>query len=328
MNKKVIIGTGVLVTLALLFGGYENISKHRKDQFISKYPDQSIQMLVAYKEGGGTDVGARILAAAAESYLGQPIVVKNIQGGDGELGFKQLTMANANGYTVGFINLPTFLSLSMERDTVYSKESIIPIMNYVYDPAVIVVSKHSQWKTIEELIQYSKANPLDMTISNNGRGASNHIAAAQLAYEANIDVTHVPFGGTADMLRALRYGHVKATVAKVSEVASHIESGELRMLATFTENRLEGFFDVPTLQEKGYPISFGSARALAVPKGTPEEIVDILHMAFKKAMENEEHITQAKEANLPIKYMSPLELQRYIEQSEESLSNIIPKIGL
>lgn len=328
MKKKNILLMMLFVVLAISFSRYENINDYMEKRAIAKYPYKPIEIIVAYKEGGGTDVGARLLASIAEQYAEVPITIQNIKGGDGEVGFAELSKSKPNGYTIGFINLPTFLSLNMQRETEYDKEDIVLIMNYVYDPAVLVIRSDSEWVTIEDFIQYSKANPLSMTISNNGKGASNHIAAAYFEYEAGIKVTHVPFGGTADMLEALRYKHVKASVAKISEVADLVEAGELTILGTFTENRIDGFYDVPTLQEKGLDITFGSARALAAPKDTPEEIIEFLRDLFKEVVENEEHIRQAKEANLPIKYMSPIELQRYIEHSEEYLNRIIPKIKL
>ena len=90
-----------------------------------------------------------------------------------------------------------------------------------------------------DFVEYAKAHPDELTISNNGAGASNHIGAAHFAKEAGIQVTHVPFGGSTDMISALRGGHVNATVAKISEVASLVKSGELRLLASFTDKRLE-----------------------------------------------------------------------------------------
>lgn len=124
------------------------------------------------------------------------------------------------------------------------------------------------------------------------------------------------------MIAALRGGHVDACVAKISEVASLVNSGELRILAAYTEERLENFPDVPTMKEKGYDILFGSARALVAPKGTPQEIIDYIHDKFKQALESEEHLEKAKNADLPIKYMSPEELGEYIKNEEVYLKEI------
>lgn len=294
----------------------------------ANYPTKSVEIIVAYKAGGGTDVGARILASEAEKDFGKPLVIINREGSDGELGYTELAQAKPDGYTIGFINLPTFVSLTLERDTKYKIDDVAPILNHVYDAGVIVVQASSELKTIEEFVDFAKANPGDLTISNNGTGASNHIGAAHFEHEAGVEVTHVPFGGSTDMLAALRGGHVKATVAKISEVAALVNSGELRILASFTADRLENFQDVPTLTEKGYEILFGSARALVAPKDTPQEIIDYLHDKFKAAMDSPEHMEKANNADLPIMYMSPEELGQYIINEEIYLKGISEIIDL
>lgn len=292
------------------------------------YPNKPIEVIVAYKAGGGTDRGARVLTPVAEKLLGQPLAIINKPGADGELGFTELAQAKPDGYTIGFINLPTFVSLPLQRNTKYGKDDVVPIINHVYDPGVLVVRANSPWNTIEEFIAFAKENPEAITVSNNGTGASNHIGAADFAYEAGIKVTHVPFGGSSDMLAALRGEHVDATVAKISEVASLVDAGELRLLASYTKERLEGFQDVPTMKEKGYDILFGSARAIVAPKGTPDEIVQLLHDKFKEAMESPEHMEAAKNADLPIMYMSSEDLGKYMDESEEYLKGIATKLDL
>lgn len=323
--KKVL---SILFIVALALSLTASLAKAGGADAASDYPKRPVQVIVAYKAGGGTDVGARILCSVAEKILGQPLVIVNKPGADGELGYTELCMADPDGYTIGFINLPTFVSLPLQRNTRYKKEDVEPILNHVYDPGVIVVRADSQWNTIEEFIQYAKDHPGEITISNNGTGASNHIGAAHFATLAGIKVTHVPFGGSADMLAALRGGHVNATVAKISEVASLAKSGELRILASYTEERLDGFEDVPTLKEKGYDVLFGSARGLVAPKGTPKEIIAKLHDVFKKAIESPEHMEKAKNANHPIKYMGPEELREYMEREEKYLKEVVPTLDL
>lgn len=293
-----------------------------------KYPNKPVNVIVAYKAGGGTDVGARILLSEAQSKFSQPFVVVNKPGADGELGYTELVKAKPDGYTLGFINLPTFVSLPLQRKTQFNKDSIKTIMNHVYDPGVLVVRKDASWDTLEDFIGSAKNNPGKITVSNNGTGASNHIGAAHFAYESKIDITHVPFGGSTDMIAALRGGHVEATVAKISEVGSLIRNNELKVLATFSKERLKDFKDVPTLSEKGYNVLFGSARALVAPKDTPDEIITTLHDIFKTALESPGNIEKSKNADLPLKYMSPQELKDYIDKEEVYIKEIVPKLGL
>lgn len=316
----------LLLSLTLIFTLAACGEKTSGGDDIANYPIKPVEIIVAYKAGGGTDVGARILASEAEQYFDKPLVIINREGSDGELGYTELAKATPDGYTIGFINLPTFVSLTLERETKYEIDDVVPILNHVYDAGVIVVQESNPINTIEEFVDYAKAHPGELNVSNNGTGASNHIGAAHFEHEADIEITHVPFGGSTDMLAALRGGHVDATVAKISEVAGLVEAGELKILTSFTDERLENFPDVPTLKEKGYDILFGSARALVAPKGTPQEIIDILHDNFKKAIDSPEHLEKAKNADLPILYMSPSELGEYIINEKvylEGISDII-----
>ncbi|MBV1820015.1 tripartite tricarboxylate transporter substrate binding protein [Clostridium cochlearium] len=326
-RKLMTILLGVLIC-TLAFAGCSSKGTSSKGEDVSDYPKKNIELIVAYKAGGGTDVGARILAAEAEKKLGKPLVVVNKPGADGEIGYSEIAKAKPDGYTIGFINLPTFVSLPIDRKTSYSKDDVVPIMNFVYDSGVLVVKGDSKFNTLEDLIKYAKSNPKELTISNNGTGASNHIGAAHFAKEAGIEVTHVPFGGSADMLAALRGDHVQATVAKISEVAHLVKSGELKILASFTEDRLEIFKDVPTLKEKGFNVIFGSARGVVAPKGTPEEIVKKLHDVFKEAMESEGLKEKCEKSNMPLKYMSSEEFKKYIDEDEKYIKEVVPKLGL
>ncbi|QXM07059.1 tripartite tricarboxylate transporter substrate binding protein [Crassaminicella indica] len=328
MKKLLMILLSGMLVFSMIGCADKSKDTSSKESSSGNFPNKPIEVIVAYKAGGGTDRGARVLAPIAEEKLGQPFVIINKPGADGELGFTELAQAKPDGYTIGFINLPTFVSLPLQRNTKYTKDDVVPIINHVYDPGVLVVKADSQWKTLEDFITYAKENPEKITVSNNGTGASNHIGAAHLAYEAGIKLTHVPFGGSSDMLAALRGGHVDATVAKVSEVANLVKSGELRILASYTKERLEDFPEVPTLKEKGYDILFGSARAIVAPKGTPDKIVKILHDKLKEAIESDEHMKAAKNADLPIKYMSSQELKEFMDEQEAYLKDITTKLDL
>jgi len=292
------------------------------------YPTKPVEVIVAYAAGGGTDVGARLLLSEAEKVLGQSMVVINIEGAGGEIGFTELALSEPDGYTIGFINLPTFVSLPMDRETQYAIDDVRPIVNHVFDPGVLVVRSDSEWQTFDDFLAHAQENPGTISISNNGAGASNHIGAAHLEYEAGIEVIHAPFDGTTNMLAALRGSHVDATVAKISEVADLVNAGELRLLASYTEERIVDFSDVPTLGEYGYEILFGSARALVAPAGVSDEIIDYLVAVFQEAIESDAHMEKAREANLPIMFMGPDELKTYMENEAIYLQEVKPMIGM
>ncbi|TVQ99860.1 MAG: tripartite tricarboxylate transporter substrate binding protein [Spirochaetaceae bacterium] len=299
-----------------------------EDRAADRFPDRTVEMIVSFKEGGGTDIGARLLAGYLAEELGQPVFVRNIDGKDGEVGYTELSRARPNGYTIGFINLPTFMSLAGQRETRYRVSHITPLANYVLDPAVLVVRADSKWHDFESWLDYCRRNPLKMTVSNNGIAASNHIAAARLEYYSGSELTHVPFGGTADMLRALEEGYVEASVAKISEVADAAEAGRLRVLASFTDTRHSQLPGIPTLSEKGFPLAMGSARALAVPTGVHPEVMEKLYKAYVNAFHNPDHIREAGERRLSLHYMSGDDVLQYMREQEAFLSETLPRIGI
>ncbi len=299
-----------------------------QENYDTQYPAQDITVIVAYKAGGGTDIGARALCSVAQKYLPVSLVVKNLSGADGELGYAKLCNAKPDGYTIGFINLPTFVSLPLDRKTLYDDEHITPIMNQVYDPSVLVVRTDSRLTTLEAFIRHAKAYPFAITVGNNGYRASNHIAAASLCKEADIDVTHIPFGGSTDMLSALLDGRVEAAVAKISEVADYVRNNEFLLLCSFTNERLTAFPDVPTLKEQGFDLVFGSARALVAPKDTPQAIVERLLQAFNQAMEDPQMKELSETLDLPLMYMGPEELNNYIQQQKQYAVEVVPTLPL
>lgn len=323
-----LLAAGVLLILLGIFSLRSPLGRILEQRGAHRFPDRSVEMIVSFKEGGGTDIGARLLAGYLAEELGQPVVIRNIDGKDGEVGYTELARARPNGYTIGFINLPTFISLAGQRETRYRVSHVVPVANYVLDPAVIVVRADSRWNDFESWLEYCRRHPLKMTVSNNGVAASNHIAAARLEYYTGVKLTHVPFGGTADMLRALEEGYVDASIAKISEVAPGVDEGRLRVLASYTDSRHPQLPGVPTLAEAGFPLSMGSARALAVPAGVHPEVMEKLHRAYLRAFHDPAHVREAEERKLSLHYMSGDEVLRYMREQEAFLSETLPRIGI
>jgi len=291
----------------------------------NEYPHEPIKIIVAYKEGGRTDIGARILCKVAQKYSTVPLVIKNISGADGELGYTMLLKAKPDGYTIGFINIPTFLALPMKWETMYDCEDIEPIANLVYDPSVLVVLRSKEIDSYEDFIEEAKNNPYMLMVGNNGYGASDHIAAASLAQKAGIEITHIPYVVSTDMLVALRNGQVDALISKASEVSNE---EDLACLCVFTDERLDCLPAVPTLKEKGIDFTFGSARALVAPKGTDKEAIQYLSDLFQKAMEDEEMQKLARENGMNLQYLDAMQLKEYIEEWKHYITNVVPSLPL
>ncbi len=276
-------------------------------------PSKNVTVIVAYKAGSGTDNTARVLSKFAGDKIGRTIVIQNQPGGSGSIGWTALSMARPDGYTLGFVNLPTLCSNIVEKLGDYKIEDFVPICNHVNETSMVMVSKSSPFNTIQELIAYAKENPGKLKASTNGKKASNHIGAELFAKSAGFKYMDIPYGGTADQLLALRQGEVDFSVAKEADIASMMS--EVKVLGVFAEKRMPSFPDAPALGELGlYNKWYGSARAIVAPKGTPAEIIAFYEEAFKKAMEDPEYIAAAEKAGVTTLYMNAEDTAKLINQ--------------
>lgn len=288
-------------------------------------PKENITMIVAYKAGSGTDNTARVLSEYATKTIGKTVVINNLEGGSGSIGWTALAKAKPDGYTLGFVNLPTVCSNIVEGLGDYKMEDFVPICNHVDETAVVLVSKDSQFDKLEDLVAYAKEHPGELKASTNGEKASNHIGAQLFAKSADFEYTAIPYGGTADQLLALRQGEVQFSVAKIADIASM--QSELKVLGVFNKEKVAELPDVPTLGELGYYDKwYGSRRAIVAPKDTPQEVIDFYAKAFKEAMESPEYIEASKKANINTLYMDPATTKAMFDEQYTFCTNDVAGI--
>ena len=255
-------------------------------------PDGPVTMIVSYAAGNGTDVTARILAQYAEKYVGQTIVIENVDGGSGSIGWSQLAAAEPDGMTIGFMNLPNFNSSIVNELGTYTTDDFTAICNHVTETSLVIVrADDDRFPDIDSLVAYAKENKT--VASTNGAQASNHIGAQAFANSADFVYTDLPMGNTADELTSLLGGEADWCVAKAADIAGRTD---VRVLASFSTERLADMPDVPTLGEKGYYDQWlGSSRCVVAPAGVSEEVVAFYEAAFKATMEDPDYLAAASE---------------------------------
>ena len=255
-------------------------------------PDGPVTMIVSYAAGNGTDVTARILAQYAEKYVGQTIVIENVDGGSGSIGWSQLAAAEPDGMTIGFMNLPNFNSSIVNELGTYTTDDFTAICNHVTETSLVIVrADDERFPDIDSLVAYAKENKT--VASTNGAQASNHIGAQAFANSADFVYTDLPMGNTADELTSLLGGEADWCVAKAADIAGRTD---VRVLASFSTERLADMPDVPTLGEKGYYDQWlGSSRCVVAPAGVSDEVVAFYEAAFKATMEDPDYLAAASE---------------------------------
>lgn len=281
-------------------------------------PNGPVTMIVAYKAGNGTDVTARILAQYAEKYIGQTVVIENVDGGSGSIGWSQLAAAEPDGMTIGFMNLPNFNSSIVKGLGTYTIEDFAAICNHVTETSLVVVrADEDRFTDIDGLVEYAKAN--NTVASTNGAQASNHIGAQAFANSAGFKYTDLPQGNTSDELLSLLGGEADWCVAKVADIADRTD---VKPLAAFSTEPLPEYPDVPTLASKGYYDQWlGSSRCIVAPAGVTAEMIAFYEAAFKATMEDPDYLAAA--ASFATDYKDAATTAALIEQQQaftESLS--------
>jgi tripartite-type tricarboxylate transporter receptor subunit TctC len=278
------------------------------------FPRRGIQLIVAFAAGGSTDVGARLLAAAAEKELGQTITVVNKAGAGGQLGFTETARARPDGYTLGFINLPAVntIVLDPERKAVFNMESFIPVANQVLDPGLIWVKGDSPFKTMKDLVDAAKKEPNKLRACTTGILSDDHLAILMTHEAAGVEFRIVHFDSGTQQLAGVLGNHVDVAFDNVGSVVKRVQSGEVRGLAVLDHVRSPFLPDVPTAKELGYPtIISSSTRGVAVPKGTPADVVKVLEAAFLKAINSADMKAKMDAAGLALKPMVGAEYAKY-----------------
>ena len=291
------------------------------------YPAKPITFVLPYPAGGSTDLTTRALANAAKKYLGQPIIIENKPGGGATVGPTLLLTKPPDGYTIGLITSGVTIAYHMGKLRFNPNDEITHIMRWGGYLFGIMVHADARWKTIQEFIQYSRENPQQVTYTSVGVGTSPHLAMEELALAAgNIQWIHVPSKGGSEASTALLGGHVEASSG--SSGLQLVDSGNFRLLATYTDHRSERYPQVPTLREIGYNVVSYSPLGIIGPKGIPKTITAKLHEAFKKAMEDPEFQAIMKKFDMSLLYLNPEDYENFFRKDSEQIGKLVQKLGL
>lgn len=292
-----------------------------------KYPKKPITFIVNYPPGGISDIIARVLAKPMSEDLGQPVVVVNKAGAAGVIGFLEVEKAPPDGYLIGTLPISSILTqyTSPNPTNIYNT---IQVSLVTLGPATLTVKADAPWKNVNEFITHAKNNPGKIRNSNSGTGGSAHLFAVAFDSVAGIKQTHVPFEGYPPAVAAVAGGHIEATSIPVGDVQPLVKAGKLKILGIATEERHFLFPDVPTFKEQKIDYVIGNLQGVNVPKGTPQEIVNILDNSIKKALQRPEVRKGLEDIGYPIVYKNSKDCTEFVKQQDAILRDLVEKLGL
>ncbi|MEW9672495.1 tripartite tricarboxylate transporter substrate-binding protein [Ammoniphilus sp. 3BR4] len=295
----------------------------------SDYPNKPIKLVVSFAAGGGTDMGARLLAPHVEKELGVPVVVENKPGAGGWVGYSEMLGAKPDGYTIGYVNTPGLITgyVNPTAKRTENLDSFEFIINHVKDAGVIAVrADEKRFSDLKGLIEFAKTN--ELSASSNGVASGNHIASLQMNKELGTKFRAVQFSGTSEALTGVLGGHVDVLIAKVGEVVEPMKDGQLKVLGVMMAERVPQLPDVPTIKEAvGADIENYSIRGIAAPKGVDPQIVAKLQDAFEKAMKNAEHEKKMSDLGLNIDSTKGADFKEMLSKEEASVIELKSLLG-
>ena len=316
LGRRVALGLGVAAL-------------HRPAVAQRRFPDRPVRVLVPWAPGGTTDVQMRALCEAASKRLGQPVVVDNKAGAGGILGAQALAGGTRpDGYTLAQMPVSVFRYPQMAArppfDPMRDFTWIIQLTGYLFG---VTVRAEAPWRDFREFLAYAKANPGKVTYGTPGVGTSLHITMEQVAEQRGIDWVHVPFRGTTENVQALLGGQINAT-ADASGWGELVKDGRLRLLATWAAERAKRFPDAPTLREQGIDIVSASPYGLAGPKGMDPAVVQVLHDAFRAALEDPAHLAVLERYDMSVAYLNSADYAAAARRQYEEDGAMIRRLGL
>lgn len=328
MKKKIIRTACVLTCVGIASVAVVGCGNTAGTQSGGAYPSENIRFIIPYDAGGPTDVTARALAPCLGKELGQSVVPENVPGGSGAVGMQKLIGAKADGHTVAIVTPGMTVLTPLVNNLDYSKEDISPIGVIAHVPMNLVVGKDSPYKDAKAFIDAAKANPGKLNIAVAGSSTVQAIELQRLEEQYGVDVTVVPFNGSAGATTALLGGHADAAFMNdAPEVADRIQDGSFRPLAVSDAKRQKHLPETPTLVELGYPdLTLAVAvYALAGPAKMPAEATSKIADSLQRCLEDAKVKDIIGERFVPEKFADGDALNAVLDEASTVYKTVLKK---
>jgi tripartite-type tricarboxylate transporter receptor subunit TctC len=265
------------------------------------------------------------MAGLVQKKLGIPIVCENKPGAAGALAFSYVVRRPPDGYTLGHAPVEIVMVRSLGYADV-GPEQMDLLCLVTRTPPVLVVRAIQPWKSFGEFVEAARRERGRIIVANSGTGSIWHFNALLLEQACGFRVTHVPFNGSSASITALLGGHVDAVVAGAGEVIGNVQSGQLRVLATFDVERSRIFADTPTAAELGYRLGAPAWSGFYAPAGIPEDRLELLEQAFRTAFDTPEFQRLCADRGMQPVFMDRREFRKFAAQEAEFFAREIPQL--
>lgn len=291
------------------------------------YPERSIEIVVGWGAGGGTDSFARAIAKELSEILDVTINVVNQPGASGANAGDYVTRQPADGYTIWAFssNYPINVARNVTPHDVNKYKQIGRVQQ---DTITLQVLKGKKFTDLEDFIAQAKANPGTISIGGTGAVGFDELVVRQFEMHSGLEFNYISFESAGEMQAALLGGHIDAMVEEIGPTIAHIEEGTIQMIMAFSDKELEGFEDVPLSTKEGFEVIDGQERGLQVHADTPDEIVEILAKALEEAKDRETYKVYERENYLHLRegWLNSIDFHNHLQESVKTYKTIVESL--
>jgi tripartite-type tricarboxylate transporter receptor subunit TctC len=295
----------------------------------SDYPNRPVRWLIGFAAGGPVDIVARIMSQWLSEHFHQQFVVENRAGSGGNIAAAAAINSTPDGYTILFDAPNNAISTSLYKKLPFDfMRDTVPVASIIQLTNMLVVSNALPVKTVQEFIDYCKANPGKVSYASSGYGTSVHMSAELFKAMAGIDMVHVPYRGSAIAFPDIISNKVQLIFDNLPSALEQSRSGTVRALGVTSPQRWPGVPDVPAIAETVPGFESVGFYGISAPKGTPPEIVDILNKAVGEALKDPKVAERLAEIGGIPKPMTPAEFGRLIADETEKWRKVVAFAGV
>ena len=289
------------------------------------FPERPIQMVVPFGPGGTTDIMARLLADEFGRQLGGSVVVVNTAGAGGSIGMGNVARAKPDGHTISMTTIgPLTIQPARRDNTGYTPESFDYLCGTYDVPMLTMVRADAPHKDYAALLAWAKANPGKLNYGSSGLGTMPHISALQQWKHHAVEVLHVPYKSTGDMVVPLKNGELTMFNETPPVAIQH----QLRPLVALSDQRVAGFESVPSARELGLPVRGSVWGGVVAPKGLPADVRAKLEAACERATATTLYKARAQAANSPLAWRNSTEFKRFALAEFDKFKKLVAENGL
>ena len=299
--------------------------------FAQQWPDKPVRVVVPFSAGGGTDIIARLVATRLSERLGQPFVVENRTGGNGNIGAQLVARAAGDGHTVLVSTSALTINPALHENTGYQLKEFTPVIQLATSPYLLVVNPSAApaLTSLNALIEQAKSREGAVSWASTSEGNAEHLAGALLQQMAGFKMTHVPYKGGAEALKDVVGGHVAVGVVSLPTSIAFVKGGQLRVLGVTSSQRAPQIPDIPTIAELGVagyelPTWYG----MWVPAGVRAETIGALHGALADILRQDEVRQRVISMGFAAGSMSQSEFADYVQRESRKYLALASQIGL